>query len=105
MSELNDQEDVLLLWQSAIAEYQKETDRKVSAETLKGFQELHTPDELLKQITASGQSFEDFRSKRAHLWSRLKTFATPLQTILTLASTATSAVFKAASTQCSRLRL
>lgn len=87
MPDVDDYEETALLWHSAIAEYEKDTQRGFPPEVLKDFRNIHSLEDLSEKIVGSGQSFKDFRSKRANLWRRIKIFASPLQAILTLAST------------------
>jgi hypothetical protein len=88
-------EDLNQLWESALAEYAKDTTGKdkdaINLDALLSpGKSLTSPDELLAQIEASGQSFEDFRSKRGKLWDTLKLFVSPLAAVLKIAITPSS---------------
>lgn len=90
MPEVDDPQEIALLWQPAIVEYEKSTQRILPPETLEDLRNAHSTDGILEKIVDSGQSFKNFRSKRAGLCRKIKIFASPLQTILTLASTSST---------------
>jgi fungal STAND N-terminal Goodbye domain len=88
-------DELAALWGSAITEYAKDTtgkdkDTVILDTLLTNGKNISSPDELLVQIEASGQSFKDFRSKRGKLWGTLKLFVAPLSAVLKISITPSS---------------
>jgi len=88
-------DELTQLWESALAEYAKETTGKdkdaLTLDTLlSNGKTITSTDALLVQIEASGQSFKDFRSKHDKLWGTLKLFVSPLTAVLNIAITPSS---------------
>lgn len=90
MAEETEQEALAPLWQSAIAEYEKDTKRQVTAGSLATLRQIRSVEELLTHIETSGQEFRDFRNKRSRLWQTLSSFVSPLTAVLKIAITPSS---------------
>lgn len=80
-----DQTDLASLWRAALADYETEAEHPLSGSSLAAAQQIHTPEDFLSQIEASGREFKDFRNRRAGLWHRLSAFVAPLSSLLKIA--------------------
>jgi len=87
MADEDAHQDVAVLWERAIVEYTKETDRELSASVLATFRKVHSPEDLLRHIEKSEQDFGSFRNKHSSLWRALGRFVAPLTTTLNMAGT------------------
>lgn len=79
------QDEVKVLWQDALADYESDTKRTLPPATLESLRSIATPEDLATQIEAAGVAFSNFRSKNRLLWSTLKTFIAPVSTLATIA--------------------
>lgn len=78
MAELGNQGEIQALWQDALAEYRRETNRDLSLEQLEALDRVDSLDKLAARIESSGASFAAFRAENQRLWSALKAFTAPL---------------------------
>lgn len=90
MADAFGQADIASLWDAAVADYEKETERPLSYRELASARLIRTPEDFLKQIETSGREFEDFRKRRAGLWHKLSSFVAPLSSLLKIAITPSS---------------
>ena len=85
-----EQADLASLWKVALVDYETEAEHALSESALAAAQKVHTPEDFLSQIEASGKEFKDFRNRRAGLWHRLSAFVAPLTSLLKIAVTPSS---------------
>ncbi|KAK4183849.1 hypothetical protein QBC35DRAFT_507126 [Podospora australis] len=93
-----DDSDIKFMWKSALEEYNRQTKRPLSAQTLSAVSKIATPEDVARLIEESGADFAGFRSEKKQLWSTLKKFAAPVSMVANIAVTpASTADFGAAS--------
>ncbi len=81
----NTQEDIAALWKEALAGYERDAKHALSPETLKSFEKIQQPDDLLTQIESQDQKFHGWRHKHEKLWSTLRSLVAPISTLLRIA--------------------
>ncbi|KAK4199151.1 hypothetical protein QBC40DRAFT_177080 [Triangularia verruculosa] len=77
----SNQDDIRVLWEDALSEYAKDTDRSLSPRAVAAFNNISSVDQVAKLIEDSSTKFQRFRSERQRLWSALRTFVTPISNI------------------------
>ncbi|GFF96178.1 tetratricopeptide repeat domain protein [Aspergillus udagawae] len=83
-------EQIPQIWTRAITRYERITEKALDLASLR---ELTTVEELLGSIETENKAFGDFRAKRSHIFSALKSAMLPIQLVGVLASTGAQITF------------